>query len=80
MRTAHLSTCARDTQKGEKFYASFVAVLARTDDTDELVEVRQCDEITFQQFGAFLGLAQFKARATQNDFAPMLDIALDEAP
>ena len=45
---------------------------------DEFVEVRQRDKITFQQLGAFLGLAQFKTRAAQNHFAAMLDIALDD--
>ena len=44
---------------------------------NELVEVGERDEIALQQFGALLGLAQFEARAAQNDLAAMLDVALD---
>ena len=45
---------------------------------DEFVEVRQRENVAFQQFGALLGLLQFKARAAQNHFAAMLDVALDD--
>jgi hypothetical protein len=34
---------------------------------DELVEVREGDEVAFEQLGALLGLAQLEARAAQDD-------------
>ncbi len=61
----------------EQFHARFLARFGFADDGDEFVEVRQRDEITFEQLGAFFGFLQFKARAAQNDFAAMLDVALD---
>ena len=62
----------------EQLDAGFVAVFAAADDADEFVEVRQRAEVAFEDFRAFLGLLQLKPRAAQNDFAPVLDVAIDE--
>ena len=70
------STCFRVNSNASKFDARFVAVRRTADDADELVEVRQRDEITFERFGALLGLAQFVTGPAQNDFAPMIDVSL----
>jgi hypothetical protein len=51
---------------------------AGADDVDELVEIRQGDEVTFQNSGALLGLLELEARAAQDDFAAVLDVALDD--
>ena len=60
--------------EGEQFDPRFVAIGGTADDADEFIEIRQRDEITFQRFGAILGLAQFEARPAEDDFAAMLDI------
>jgi hypothetical protein len=36
------------------------------------------DEVAFEGFGALLRLAQLEAGAADDDFAPMLDVAVDE--
>ena len=64
----------------EQFHPRFVAVRRTADDADELVEIRQRDEITFERFGALLGFAQFKARPAQDDFAAMLDVSSGSLP
>ena len=72
------STCAAGEFEGEQLDARFVAVGGVADDADELVEVGQRDEIAFERLGALLGLPQFEARAAQDHFAAMLDVAVDE--
>src|SRR5208282_1887170 len=64
--------------EGEQLDPGFLARLAAADDFDEIVEVRQRDEIAFEDFRAFLGLLQLEPRAPQHDFAPMLDVATDK--
>ena len=70
------STC-RGEFEGEQFDSRFLAVGRTANDANEFVEVGERDEITFEHFGALLGLAQFEARAAQDDFAAMLDVARD---
>ena len=69
------STCRLREFECEQFDPRFVAIRRSANDANEFVEVRQRDEITFQRLGALLGLAQFEARAAQNDFATMLDVS-----
>ena len=70
------STCRRVKFESEQFDSRFVAIGRSANDADEFVEVRERDEVAFERLGAFLGFAQFEARAAQNDFAAMLDVAL----
>src|ERR1017187_2015333 len=62
----------------EQLDPGFLARLAAADDFDEIVEVRQRDKITVEQFGAFLGLLQLEPRPAQHDLAAVLDVAIDE--
>src|SRR5579884_1167877 len=59
----------------EQFHPRFLAVGRLANDADEFIQVFECDQITFQRFGALLSLSQFKARAPQDHLAPMLDVA-----
>ena len=45
----------------EQFDPRFIAVGRSANDPDELIEVRQRDEITFERLGALLGFAQFES-------------------
>ena len=60
----------------QQFHARFVAVRGSTNDSDELIQVGQRNQIAFQRFGPFFGLAQLKTGAAKNDFSPVLDIRL----
>ena len=71
---------ARQLESASSLHLGLVAVARTADDADEFIEVRQRDEVAFERLGALLGLAQFKARAAQDDFAAMLDVAGDERP
>ena len=62
--------------ESEQFDARFFAVGRTADDADELVEICQRDEITFERFGALLGFAQFEAGPAQDHFAAMIDVGL----
>src|ERR1035438_4267008 len=62
----------------EQLAPRLLARLGFADDGDEFVEIRQRNQITFEQLGAFLGLLQFKARSAQNYLASVLDVALDD--
>ena len=70
----------RVNSKASSFDPASSRLRGAADDADELVEVGERDEVAFEHFGAFLGLAQFEARAAQDDFAAMLDVALDQLP
>ena len=48
---------------GGELDAGFLAVGGLADDLDDLVEVRQRDEVAFQRFGPALRLAQVEAGA-----------------
>ena len=63
---------------GEQLHAGLFLVVAAADDVDELVEVRERDEVAFEQFGAFLSLAQLETRAAQDDLAAMVNVGGDE--
>ena len=52
-----------------------VAVPGVADDPDEIVEIRERDEIAFELLRFDLRLPEQKARAAQDDLAPMLDVA-----
>ena len=64
--------------KSQQFDARLFAVGGLADDADEFVQVGQGDQVAVEGFGAFLGLAQFKAGAADDDFAPVLDVAIDQ--
>ena len=78
MRTPKRSTCWRGEIEGEQLDAGFLAVGGLADDADELVQVGQGDEIALERFGALLGLAQLEAGAADDDFAAVLDVAIDQ--
>ena len=59
----------------EQFHSRFVAIGRTADDADELIEIRQRDEITFERFGALLGFAQLETGPAQDHFAAMLDVS-----
>ena len=54
-----------------------VAVLRIADDLDEVIKVRQGDEVALELLGARLGLAEEEAGAAQDDLAAVLDEAGD---
>src|SRR5690348_8524111 len=62
--------------KREQLHPRFLPIGRTANDADELIHVREGDEITFKGLGAFLGFAQLKTGATQDDFAAMLDESL----
>jgi hypothetical protein len=65
--------------EGQQLDLGLFAVAGLADDADELVQIGEGDEIGFEGFGAFLGLAQFEAGAADDDLAPVLDVALMSA-
>ena len=54
-----------------------VAVPGIADDLDEIVEVRQSDEVAFELLRLDFGLPEKKACPAQHDLAPVLDVARD---
>ena len=58
----------------EQFHSRFVAISRSANNAQEFIEISERNEITFQCFGALFGLAQFVSCATQDDFAPMVDV------
>src|SRR5437588_11761552 len=62
--------------EGEQFNARFFAISRSANDANELIQVCQRDQIALERFRAFFRLAQFETRASQHDFAPVLDICL----
>ena len=63
-------------RKREELVLRVVAVARVADDFDEIVEVRECDEQRFQPLGLRFRFAQKETRAPQNDFATVLDVAV----
>ena len=61
--------------KREQFHACFFAVGRAANDADELIQIRERDEITFERFGAVFGFAQLVARPAQDDLAAMFDVS-----
>src|SRR5213076_550470 len=59
----------------EKFQSRLIAIGRFTNDANELVQVFQRNQVTFERFGALFGLAQFKPGAPQQHFPTVLDIA-----
>ena len=57
--------------------AGLVAVLRVADDLDEVIKVRQGDEVALELLGAGLGLAEEEAGAAQDDLAAVLNEAGD---
>ncbi len=53
------STVGAAELESQQLDLGLVAVVRTADDADELVQVGQGDEVTFQDLGALLGLAQF---------------------
>ena len=74
----HFSTCARDHSNASSLTFASSRVLLERMMWMNSSRFDSAMMITFEQLGAFLGLLQFKARAAQNDFAAMLDVALDD--
>ncbi len=64
--------------EGKQLDFGLFAVGGLADDADEFIEIGQGDEVAFQSFGALLGLAQVEAGAADDDFAPMVDVAIDQ--
>src|SRR5437870_13865753 len=62
--------------EGEKFDARFFAIGRPANNTNELIEVRQRDQVTFQRLCTFFCFAQFEPGAPKNDLASVLDIRL----
>ena len=64
--------------EGQQLDFGLLAVAGLADDADEFIQIGQRDEVAFQRFGALLGLAQLEAGAANDDFAAMLDVAIDQ--
>ena len=62
--------------EGEKFNARFLAIGRPADDANELIQVRQRDQIAFERLRALFRFAQFETGAAKNNLAPVLDIRL----
>ena len=60
-----------------QFHLGFIAVGGFADNLDELIKIRERDDITFQRLSSALSLLQFVTRAPHDDFAAVLDIAID---
>ena len=59
----HFSTLGARPLEREQLHARFVAVLAGTDDAGlNSSRFESAYDVTLEQFGAFLGFAQFKTR------------------
>src|SRR5436853_360519 len=52
------------------------AIGRSANNANELIQVRQGNQITFQRFRPLFRLAQFKPGAAKNDFASVLDVRL----
>ena len=64
--------------EGQQLDLRFVPVGRGADDPDELVQVRQRDQVAFEGFRALFGFAQLKLGPADDDFAPVLDVAVDQ--
>ena len=65
MRIADLFDLALGKIEGQKFDSRFFAISRSANDANELVQVRQRDQIALERFRAFFRLPQFKTRAPQ---------------
>src|SRR5205809_7853837 len=62
--------------EGEKFDTRFFTIGRSANNANELIQVRQGNQITMQRFRPLFRLAQFKTGAAKNDFASVLDVRL----
>ena len=62
---------------GQQAGAGLLAVLGIADDLDEVIEIREGDEVALKLLGTGLCLAEKEAGATQDDLAAVLDEAGD---
>ena len=60
-----------------QFHLGFIAVGGFADNLNELIKIRERDDITFQRLSAALSLLQFVTRAPHDDFTAVLDVAID---
>ena len=60
--------------------AGLIHAFRRADERNHLVQELQGDAQTFEDVGAFFGLAQLEARTAGQDFLPVLDINLKRPP
>src|SRR5688572_15039728 len=60
-----------------QLHLGFVAICRSANDADEIVEVREREQIALENFRSFLRLLQLIASAAQDYFAAMLDVALN---
>ena len=70
-----------DEREGEALHElldSFLRLAGRTDDTDDLVDIVDCDDQALEDVDTLLGLAQLKLRTAVDDIVTVLDEELDE--
>ena len=60
-----------------QFHLGFIAVGGFADNLDELIKIRERDDITFQRLSAALSLLQFVTRAPHDDFTAVHDVAIN---
>ena len=63
--------------EGEEFILRVVAVGGVFDDLDEVINVREGDEVAFEFLGFDFGLVEEEAGAAEDDLAAVLDVAID---
>ena len=57
--------------------AGFVTIFRRADDVDEVIEMAQRQQISFEVFGTVLGFAEEILGTTNDHFTTVLDVAID---
>jgi hypothetical protein len=76
-QNAKLLNRAASPRHGQQLALRILAIARIPDDPDEIVEIRQGDEIALELLRFDFRLAEEKSCASQNDFAPVLDVTSD---